>query len=79
MKTYKQNPSIRWGFACERGKSGYPPAEGRFAGRSGHSGAVSPVGTDPATRLKQLESLKSQGLITEAEYAEKRGGILAEL
>ena len=22
VKTYEQNPSIRWGFACERGKSG---------------------------------------------------------
>ena len=39
----------------------------------------SATGADPATRLKRLESLKSQGLITEAEYAEKRGRILAEL
>ena len=23
MKTYEQNPSKRWGFARERGKSGY--------------------------------------------------------
>ena len=30
-------------------------------------------------RLKQLEALKSKGLITEAEYAEKRDKILAEL
>ena len=34
---------------------------------------------DPASRLKQLDTLKSQGLITEAEYAEKRTAILAEL
>ena len=40
---------------------------------------VSPVGADIATRLKQLDALKSQGLITEAEYADKRTKILAEL
>ena len=34
---------------------------------------------DPAARLKQLDALKAQGLITEAEYAEKRGKILAEI
>ena len=32
-----------------------------------------------AERLKQLDALKSQGLITEAEYTDKRGKILAEL
>lgn len=32
-----------------------------------------------ADRLTQLEGLKAQGLITESEYAEKRGKILAEL
>ena len=37
------------------------------------------VNADIATRLKQLDALKSQGLITEAEHAEKRGKILAEL
>ena len=37
------------------------------------------AGSDIATRLKQLDALKSQGLITEAEYADKRGKILAEL
>ena len=37
------------------------------------------AGSDIATRLKQLDALKSQGLITESEYAEKRGKILAEL
>ena len=34
---------------------------------------------DIATRLKQLDALKSQGLITEAEYNDKRTKILAEL
>ena len=37
------------------------------------------AGSDIATRLKQLDALKSQGLITEAEYTDKRGKILAEL
>ena len=37
------------------------------------------AGSDIATRLKQLDALKAQGLITEAEYAEKRTAILAEL
>ena len=32
-----------------------------------------------AERLKQLDALKAQGLITEAEYADKRTAILAEL
>ena len=39
----------------------------------------SATGADIPTRLKQLNALKSQGLITEAEYAEKRAAILAEL
>ena len=37
------------------------------------------AGADIATRLKQLDALKAQGLITEAEYAAKRTAILAEL
>ena len=37
------------------------------------------AGGDIAARLKQLDALKSQGLITESEYADKRGKILAEL
>ena len=41
--------------------------------------ASSPTGADIPTRLKQLNALKEQGLITEAEYAEKRAVILAEL
>ena len=32
-----------------------------------------------AERLKQLDALKSQGLITEAEYTDKRSKILAEI
>ena len=32
-----------------------------------------------AERLKRLDALKDQGLITESEYADKRGKILAEL
>ena len=32
-----------------------------------------------AERLKQLDALKAEGLVTEAEYADKRGKILAEL
>ena len=36
MKTCKQNPSNRWGFACERGKSGYEPtAETAFKREDG--------------------------------------------
>ena len=41
--------------------------------------ATSSSRPDIATRLKQLDTLKAQGLITEAEYAEKRAAILAEL
>ena len=35
--------------------------------------------TDPVTRLRQLDALKTEGLITETEYAEKRSQILTEL
>jgi hypothetical protein len=34
---------------------------------------------DVATRLQQLEQLKTAGVITEVEYAEKRAAILADL
>ena len=44
-----------------------------------HAQAVQSAKPDAATRLKQLDALKGQGLITEAEYAEKRTAILAEL
>ena len=39
----------------------------------------SATGADIPIRLKQLNALKDQGLITEAEYTEKRAAILAEL
>lgn len=44
-----------------------------------HAQAIQSAKPDAAARLKQLDTLKSQGLITEAEYAEKRASILAEL
>ena len=44
-----------------------------------HAQAIQSTKPDAATRLKQLDALKGQGLITEAEYAEKRTAILAEL
>lgn len=34
---------------------------------------------DTETRLRELEGLKIQGLITDEEYAEKRGEILEDL
>lgn len=34
---------------------------------------------DPAERMKKLEELRRQGLITDAEYSEKRQQILLEL
>ena len=44
-----------------------------------HAKAIQSAKPDAATRLKQLDALKDQGLITESEYADKRGKILAEL
>ena len=44
-----------------------------------HAQAIQSAKPDAATRLKQLDALKSQGLVTEAEYTDKRGKILAEL
>ena len=44
-----------------------------------HVDAASSPRPDIATRLKQLDALKSQSLITESEYADKRAAILAEL
>ena len=40
---------------------------------------ISSIGPDPKTRLEQLESLKSAGLISNEEYKEKRQEILREL
>ena len=36
-------------------------------------------GGDAETRLRELEGLKIQGLITDEEYSEKRGEILGDL
>ena len=41
--------------------------------------ATSSSRSDVATRLKQLDALKSQGLITEAEYAAQRTKIISEI
>jgi hypothetical protein len=38
-----------------------------------------PVVRDTATRLRELDRLRSEGLVTEAEHAERRAAILAEL
>ncbi|WP_203335329.1 hypothetical protein [Nocardioides limicola] len=38
-----------------------------------------PAPADPATRLKTLDELRSRGLVTGAEYAERRAAIIAEL
>ena len=40
---------------------------------------ISSIGPDPKTRLEQLETLKEAGLITSAEYREKRAEILDDL
>ena len=37
------------------------------------------AGADVATRLKQLDALKAQGLITEAEYNAQRTKIISEI
>jgi hypothetical protein len=41
--------------------------------------ASAPDGPTPADRLRDLEDLRRQGLITEAEYAAKRAEILDQL
>jgi hypothetical protein len=38
-----------------------------------------PVVRDTATRLRELDRLRSEGLVTEAEHAERRAAILAEI
>ena len=40
---------------------------------------ISSIGPDPKARLEQLERLKEAGLITSAEYREKRAEILSQL
>ena len=71
LRTVKIRPSRVW---CDD-----PTYEADHARAITGATGVSPVGADIATRLKQLDALKKQGLITEAEYTEKRGKILAEL
>ena len=71
LRTVKVRPSKVW---CDD-----PTYEADHARAVTGATGVSPVGADIATRLKQLDTLKAQGLITEAEYAEKRTAILAEL
>ena len=44
-----------------------------------HAQAVQGAKPDAAARLKQLDALKEQGLVTEAEYAEKRAKIISEI
>ena len=70
LRTVKIRPMKVWcdDPAYERGKM---PRQ--------HVDATSSSRPDIATRLKQLDALKEQGLISEVEYAEKRGKILAEL
>ena len=46
---------------------------------SDHAQAIRGAKPDAVTRLKQLDALKSQGLITEAEYNDKRAKIIAEI
>ena len=40
---------------------------------------VASAALDPAARLQRLEDLRQQGLVTEAEYAERRAAIIADL
>jgi hypothetical protein len=46
-----------------------------IASRMGQQGGQ-PAGHDAASRLKELDGLKAQGLITDQEYADKRAAIL---
>lgn len=41
--------------------------------------APAPVVRDTATRLRELDRLRSEGLVTETEHAERRAQILAEI
>ena len=69
LRTVKVRPSQVW---CD--DPNYE-AEHARAIQSPIPNTQSPI----AERLKQLDALKDQGLITESEYADKRGKILAEL
>jgi hypothetical protein len=59
------------------GVPSYVPATGETARLPGQSDA--PAGPDPATRLKLLDSLKAQGVLTEEEYQQRRQRILDEV
>jgi hypothetical protein len=52
------------------------PSGGRVRGRIAGSRAQT---ADPATRLKQLEEMKTSGLLTEEEYEAKRAQIIDAL
>ena len=41
--------------------------------------AAAPVAADPLDRLKKLDELRASGLLTEAEFDEKKAKLLAEL
>jgi hypothetical protein len=43
------------------------------------SGPSAPVVRDPATRLRELDRLRAEGLITEDEHAARRVGIIGEV
>ena len=56
-----------------------PPSGGGASPAVEEHNHISSTGPDSKTRLEQLESLKSAGLITDREYKEKRAEILEEL
>ena len=45
---------------------------------AGHAGPGQPPGSDFEERLRKLDALRRDGLITDAEYQEKRATILTE-
>ena len=55
-----------------------PPSGGTPPVQEDHN-HISSIGPDPKTRLEQLETLKTAGLITDREYKEKRSEILDDL
>jgi hypothetical protein len=66
-------------------RGGHPGDDGYLAdgflgpvGAADRSAEHAPAGPSPADRLRALENLRAQGLISDAEYAEKRKQILQE-